>query len=540
MNNNTLYTRCPTCNTAFKVTDELLGLAGGKVRCGACLAVFQASDYMLRPSAEKESVSEQLPEQEPDSGLETKSDTEVDIEGSGLEELSSGQFDSVDDSTRAQIDPVVEETVEEDSQIDFDLDDDNVDDAENSEQPEDSNLLPDEVSSESDDGEFEGDLSELDLNDPGDDVSIDSEYQLSGTEETETEKEESEDSFEGFDYHDESSSYEDEPNDFDRDLIDDSESLDTLSDTEVELDEEQDTDQESEAEHDIDNEPSLDEHLDSSISAELENDSDPSIEISEWEDDDDFDDDRLDDSIEQDYDQESSDKFTETTEQEFENEMDNDLVDSIDDDLVQTFDEDFSEEQDEVTEEDFDELSGQLHEQMEETDTDPDPLDEFDEIAKDEKTGIKQRLIFAAIAVLMLIVIVQFWSNRQALAWSDSWGSSTKAICSFLPCNLQPKREVGSIKLLQRQLSPDEEKENFLDIKILLINEADFDQPYPTIKIKFSNKNGEQVSLKSFSPTDYLEGNAETLLMPSGSEVHIHFKTEVTHPDALGFEFIFE
>ena len=40
-------TRCPTCHTAFHVTVEELGLAGGKVRCGSCLQVFMARDQMV-------------------------------------------------------------------------------------------------------------------------------------------------------------------------------------------------------------------------------------------------------------------------------------------------------------------------------------------------------------------------------------------------------------------------------------------------------------------------------------------------------------
>ena len=38
----TSIVRCPTCQTAFKVTPEQLAVAGGMVRCGHCQAVFNA------------------------------------------------------------------------------------------------------------------------------------------------------------------------------------------------------------------------------------------------------------------------------------------------------------------------------------------------------------------------------------------------------------------------------------------------------------------------------------------------------------------
>lgn len=38
-----MITRCPTCNTAFRVTEAQLSARGGQVRCGACTHVFDAS-----------------------------------------------------------------------------------------------------------------------------------------------------------------------------------------------------------------------------------------------------------------------------------------------------------------------------------------------------------------------------------------------------------------------------------------------------------------------------------------------------------------
>ena len=37
-----IVTRCPTCETAFRVTEEQLGAANGMVRCGKCIGIFNA------------------------------------------------------------------------------------------------------------------------------------------------------------------------------------------------------------------------------------------------------------------------------------------------------------------------------------------------------------------------------------------------------------------------------------------------------------------------------------------------------------------
>lgn len=46
-----LTTRCPHCQTLFRVTTEQLQLRQGSVRCGSCREVFNGSDYLNPPQA---------------------------------------------------------------------------------------------------------------------------------------------------------------------------------------------------------------------------------------------------------------------------------------------------------------------------------------------------------------------------------------------------------------------------------------------------------------------------------------------------------
>ncbi|MEI7432495.1 MAG: zinc-ribbon domain-containing protein, partial [Betaproteobacteria bacterium] len=42
-----MKTRCPNCQTTFRVTPEQLKARAGKVRCGQCQTVFNALDSLL-------------------------------------------------------------------------------------------------------------------------------------------------------------------------------------------------------------------------------------------------------------------------------------------------------------------------------------------------------------------------------------------------------------------------------------------------------------------------------------------------------------
>ena len=93
-----LVTDCPNCHTRFRVTETQLQVAAGRVRCGACLTVFQGVDRLLW---------------ERDPGLPEGQAQEL------LDEL----LDELSDSTDEQH-PVIDPTVEIDPEDEIDDDED--------------------------------------------------------------------------------------------------------------------------------------------------------------------------------------------------------------------------------------------------------------------------------------------------------------------------------------------------------------------------------------------------------------------------------
>lgn len=60
MTQSSLQTHCPKCDTRFRVTDAQLSVAGGKVRCGNCMSVFNAIEHKIEESnvpAQKEKAA---------------------------------------------------------------------------------------------------------------------------------------------------------------------------------------------------------------------------------------------------------------------------------------------------------------------------------------------------------------------------------------------------------------------------------------------------------------------------------------------------
>ena len=75
-----MYTQCPECGVAFRVTAEVLKQAAGKVRCGGCGIAFNALEHLSEQKPEapvKPEVSAEpdVPELTPDEPGKLEADT---------------------------------------------------------------------------------------------------------------------------------------------------------------------------------------------------------------------------------------------------------------------------------------------------------------------------------------------------------------------------------------------------------------------------------------------------------------------------------
>ncbi len=400
MENKALYTRCPTCNTAFKVTDKLLGLAGGKVRCGACLAIFQATDYMLKPSktypGEDQNIESVLsdastqqkpldtlsetnhPESQPNSNLADPVEqtnhlpdpqaSEPNLSESNIEDVETPSVDedfddanliepSISEPEIEQIDAIEDSTLSEAPPADEQEDITSADDSPQNEHFEQDQLVEENAGAEWNTQDSSSEVQES--------INLDSSSSQSeqGSLDLPEFQPDSELLEEDPSFDEEAISETDDPQ-MDYQSIDDQ-----LDEVMTEFDEdEQDVDFGDEnTSFDSDNSAALHQPFESEANDEIE-------QWNEIEDLDDF---------------ENTDEFDDYQENES-----------------------------------FDELSHQLNEQMQDTDSDPDPLDEFNDIVVDNKKGMKIKLALISTLILLTIAIISIWTNRQAIAWSESWGST--------------------------------------------------------------------------------------------------------------------
>ena len=88
---NTHLTQCPHCQATFKVQDQHLNAAGGKVRCGSCLEVFNALENLIDAGVKASTPATPAPTPPPAPASQPEEETELVFEDNPDE-------DSEDDS----------------------------------------------------------------------------------------------------------------------------------------------------------------------------------------------------------------------------------------------------------------------------------------------------------------------------------------------------------------------------------------------------------------------------------------------------------
>lgn len=87
----THVTRCPHCQTTFRVSDDHLKIAQGAVRCGSCLQVFKADQYFVTPivkaAAPQADVAQSQPQSTPSDVTSDVTDAVADITEDDDDEL---------------------------------------------------------------------------------------------------------------------------------------------------------------------------------------------------------------------------------------------------------------------------------------------------------------------------------------------------------------------------------------------------------------------------------------------------------------------
>lgn len=141
-----------------------------------------------------------------------------------------------------------------------------------------------------------------------------------------------------------------------------------------------------------------------------------------------------------------------------------------------------------------------------------------------ERPFWRSRLLWAGLSLLALLALLGqvAWLQYPALNRVEPYRGFYAIACDVLGCQLPPQIDLQAIRTSNLVVRSHPRQQNALMVDVVLQNTAPFAQPFPVLKLTFSDLDGEAVAQRRFSPNEYLGGElAGQNTMPVRQPVHI-------------------
>ena len=141
-------------------------------------------------------------------------------------------------------------------------------------------------------------------------------------------------------------------------------------------------------------------------------------------------------------------------------------------------------------------------------------------------------LVCVAFVVLLGLQVKYFFV--ETFSQNDQYRPSLTLFCKVAGCELPPRRDPYRFAITNTRIDLHPLEPGALRVTIMLVNQAEFHQPYPRIQITLTDRVGRVVGRRTFDSDFYLPRGQENLL-ESGELGALEFDLARPHEKAVGF-----
>lgn len=161
---------------------------------------------------------------------------------------------------------------------------------------------------------------------------------------------------------------------------------------------------------------------------------------------------------------------------------------------------------------------------------------------KSRKSGGLRRSLWTLVILALVAGLVSqvAWFQFDRLAAIPELRPWYEKACEYAGCELEPLVAMDRIQSRKLVVRTDPDNRSALLVDAVIINQAEFEQPFPSIALTFSNLNGDVIAQSVFPPEDYLAGEGDNLnAMPPGTPVRIAISIRDPGRDAVNYNLRF-
>lgn len=144
-------------------------------------------------------------------------------------------------------------------------------------------------------------------------------------------------------------------------------------------------------------------------------------------------------------------------------------------------------------------------------------------------------------AVLSLVLLAQLF-YLQLPQWSrdPGWRGFYESVCGVFGCELPEIRAVDALRTRNLIVRSHPDLASALVIDVVIVNQADFAQRFPSLQLRFTSVGGLLVASRVFEPAEYLTGELSTDdLMPVNTPVQVSLEISDPGPEAVNYTLSF-
>jgi predicted Zn finger-like uncharacterized protein len=141
-------------------------------------------------------------------------------------------------------------------------------------------------------------------------------------------------------------------------------------------------------------------------------------------------------------------------------------------------------------------------------------------------------------AIVMLFALVAQVGYFKFDSWSrhPQYRPAYAVTCELLSCKLPAVQDVSLMKTQHFMVRPHPKVKKALYVDTLLINNADYQQPFPDLNLIFTGLNDQTIASRHFKPREYLAGElAGSDSMPLNIPIHIAIEISNPGAEAVGY-----
>lgn len=144
-------------------------------------------------------------------------------------------------------------------------------------------------------------------------------------------------------------------------------------------------------------------------------------------------------------------------------------------------------------------------------------------IFQEEKKHKPSLLWISGIVLLSFALLIQAaWIRFDTLSIREPYRSAYSTACRILNCQLPALSDIRKIRTTQLVVRSHPSQERALQVDAIILNDANFDQLFPNLRLEFLNIQNEPVASRDFQPHEYLQGELTGItLMPAQQPIQL-------------------